>query len=192
MRGLVVGIALLGGLLWAGAASGAAAERPQGTASPAEASRSATETPLPEYRPQAAGSESSAVWEGLRALLALGGVLLLVGVGARALRRWPGLLRPELRAEGLELVGRLALSGKEAVCLVRAGGEILVLGISPAGLTLLHRTPAGMSGGARVTGAKGAEAYGGDARPGSRFRQVAARLREVQSAWGTGAPRGQA
>lgn len=185
MRRLVVGGALLGLLLWAGAASGAAGER-------SEAAGLRAEAPLPEYRPQGAGSETSAVWEGLRALLALGGVLLLVGVGARALRRWPGLLRPELRAEGLELVGRLALSGKEAVCLVRAGDEVLVLGVSPAGLTLLHRTPAGVSGGARVAGAKGVEAYGGGARPGTRFREVAARLREVQSAWGIGAPRGQA
>jgi hypothetical protein len=192
--GALVGILLAASGL-AGAAERTAASPPavpRPAASPAMAvaeSAAGPEAPLPEYRPAVVGSDGVLVWDGLRGLLALGGVLLAVGLGARALRRWPGLLPRQVRPEGLQLVGRLPLSTKESVCLVRVGSEVLVVGVAAGGLTLLHRLAAA----AETPGTSGGGgARGEDGRlPVAGFRDVVTRLREAQAAWGLGAADGE-
>jgi flagellar biogenesis protein FliO len=175
---LIVVLMTAAGPVWA-------AGRPASEADPLAVPVVRSEPLLPEYRPAAGSRDDALAWDGLRGLMALGGVLLLIGVGARAIRRWPGLLPRQVRPEGLQLVGRLPLSTKESVCLVRIGHEVLVVGVAAGGLTLLHRLTAA-AGGPGTGG--GAAAREEEARlPATRFREVLSRLRDVQAAWGVGA-----
>jgi flagellar biogenesis protein FliO len=118
--------------------------------------------------------------------LSLAAVLLLVGAGAKALRRWPGLRGRGTAAGPLEVVGRVSLGAKEAVCLVRAGSQVVVVGVSPAGVSLLCRLDGTASGEASPA----TEAGGGSrgpvptTAPGTRWRELAGRLRDVHAAWG--------
>ena len=137
-------IFLAGLLLWPGAVQ---ARRPQ-SAPPAPVALPGGEAqgtaPLPtpqdaraaagraggevaEYRLPEAGRERSRVGDGARMPPSLAAVLLILGVGVKAVRRWPGLVGRETSAGPLELLGRLPLTAKEALCLVRAGGTVTVV-----------------------------------------------------------------
>ena len=72
------------------------------------------------------------------AFMALVLVLGLILGLAWLLRRLPGGFRP---AEGLRVVGSLALGAKERVMVVEVGGRQLLLGVTPAGISLLHDLP---------------------------------------------------
>ena len=142
---------------------------------------------VPEYRLPEAESERSLFWDGTRMGLSLAAVLLILGVGVKAVRRWPGLVGRETSAGPLELLGRLPLTTKEALCLVRAGGALLVVGVSPSGVTLLHR----LDGEAEIVGRAaraGSAAGGATSAPVSpfRLRELAARVRDVQASWRSG------
>jgi flagellar biogenesis protein FliO len=120
-------------------------------------------------------------------LLSLAAVLLILGVGVKAVRRWPGLVGRETSAGPLELLGRLPLTAKEALCLVRAGGALLVVGVGPSGVTLLHRLDGEAEVVGRAAGA-GSAARGTTSAPVSpfRLRELAARVRDVQASWRSG------
>lgn len=138
--------------------------------------------PLAEYRP-AAGSDSSLGWETLRMLGGLAGVLGLLLGGAALLRRWTGPGGPAAGGGLAQIVGRLPLTPKEAVCLVQVGGEILVLGVSAAGVTLLHRLAA-----ETLEERPGNRLFRPEGRPpaAERSERLWSRIREVQSLWGLG------
>ena len=142
---------------------------------------------VPEYRLPEAESERSLFWDGTRMVLSLAAVLLILGVGVKAVRRWPGLVGREASAGPLELLGRLPLTTKEALCLVRAGGALLVVGVSPSGVTLLHRLEGESEVVGRAAGA-GSAARGTTSGPVSpfRLRELAARVRDVQASWRSG------
>nr|WP_246429139.1 flagellar biosynthetic protein FliO [Pseudoxanthomonas broegbernensis] len=70
----------------------------------------------------------------LALLLVLG---LILGL-AWLLRRLPGGLRT---AEGLRVVGSLPLGAKERLVVVEVGGRQLLLGVTSAGISLLHDLP---------------------------------------------------
>jgi len=197
-------IFLAGLLLWPGAAQ---ARRPQSAppapvASPGGEARGTAPLPTPqdaraaagraegevaEYRLPEAESERSLFWDGTRMLLSLAAVLLILGVGVKAVRRWPGLVGRETSAGPLELLGRLPLTAKEALCLVRAGGALLVVGVGPSGVTLLHRLDGEAEVVGRAAGA-GSAARGTTSAPVSpfRLRELAARVRDVQASWRSG------
>ncbi|AKC87977.1 flagellar biosynthetic protein FliO [Pseudoxanthomonas suwonensis] len=68
-------------------------------------------------------------------LLVLG---LILGL-AWLLRRLPGAgLRP---ADGLRVVASLQLGAKERAVVVEVGGQQLLLGVTPAGISRLHELP---------------------------------------------------
>jgi flagellar biogenesis protein FliO len=161
----------------AAATGGAAARLDQET--PAEGA------PVPEYRLAEGGQDRSLLWDGARMVLSLAAVLVLLGLGVKALRRWPVLTGRSVAAGPLEVLGRLSLGAKEAVCLVRAGNEVLALGISAAGVNLLCRLD-GAAVGAQpsMTGARSSAGPGPGLLPSGRLRELAARLRDVQTAWG--------
>ena len=145
---------------------------------------------VPEYRLTTGGQESSLVWDTARMGFSLALVLLLLAVGVKVVRRWPGLTSRDTSAGALQVLGRLPLTAKEAICLVRVGGEVLVVGVSPAGVSLLHRLEGGVAEATRppVGGKSGRrEAYSGN-----RLRELTAKIRDVQAAWGLGStgPRG--
>jgi flagellar biogenesis protein FliO len=145
--------------------------------------------PVPEYQFAGPEQERSLLWDGVRMALSLALVLLVLGVGAKVVRRWPGFAARETPAGPLQVLGRLPLTAKEAVCLVRAGGEILVVGVSPAGVSLLHRLEGGaetMRAGATPPGARAAG--WGEPSSGSRLGELMRRMRDVQAAWGISAP----
>ena len=145
---------------------------------------------VPEYQFAGPAQERSLLWDGVRMALSLALVLLVLGVGAKVVRRWPGFAARETPAGPLQVLGRLPLTAKEAVCLVRAGGEILVVGVSPAGVSLLHRLEGGaaetMRAGATPPGARAAG--WGEPSSGSRLGELMRRMRDVQAAWGISAP----
>jgi flagellar biogenesis protein FliO len=195
---------LVGLLLWPGAVQARRSQSalPVPVASPGGESEGAAALPtpqnaraaaervagdVPEYRLPEAESERSLFWEGTRMVLSLAAVLLILGLGVKAVRRWPGLVGREASAGPLELLGRLPLTTKEALCLVRAGGALLVVGVSPSGVTLLHR----LDGEAEVVGRAagvGSAARGTTSAPVSpfRLRELAARVRDVQASWRSG------
>jgi len=73
------------------------------------------------------------------ALLALLLVLGLILGLAWLLRRMPGSgFRP---ADGLKVVASLHLGPKERAVVVEVGGQQLLLGVTPAGITRLHELP---------------------------------------------------
>ncbi len=234
LRLLLTGI-LLTALLWptASLAEGGVADRgmadssvsPQGNSVPANRAegltnpqrdrlidRSTEGAPIAAYRPEASTEPRSLAWDGARMLLTLAAVLLLLGLGVRLLRRWPNLMGRDVGMAGLQVVGRVGLAPKEAICLVRAGPEVLVVGVSPAGITLLSRLEAGgveairtptrsddswggSPGGIRVDRAYslggGSAPAGGSCAPpsvGLRMRDLVARIRDVQAAWGLSSP----
>ena len=154
----------------------------QPAAAPVASAVNSESAPVPEYRLTDAASDRSVVWDGARALAAFGIVLVLLAAGVKALRRWPGLAGRVTATGPLQVLGRLPLTAKESVCLVRAGAEVLVLGVSGAGVTLLHRLENGLAEAEQIGAVAARPALG---RPGAmRFRELAARIREVQVAWG--------
>jgi flagellar biogenesis protein FliO len=149
--------------------------------------RAAEPEGIPEYQFNGTAVESSLVWDGARMVLSLAVVLVLLGVGVKVMRRWPGLGQRETAAGPLQVLGRLPLTAKEAVCLVRAGGEVLVVGVSPAGVSLLHRLDGGLAEPLRSGGSRTAPVGQQSApSPGGRWRELAARIRDVQAAWAIG------
>jgi len=149
-----------------------------------------------EYQFAGAPQDHSLLWDGARMVLSLAAVLLVLGVGVKCVRRWPGLTGRDSAGGPLQLLGRLPLTAKEAVCLVRAGSEVLVVGVSAAGVTLLHRLEAGLGDPSRslTPSSPVRSRQGGEALSGGRLRVLAARIRDVQAAWGvgpTGSGRGQ-
>ena len=84
------------------------------------------------------------------------------------------------------MLGRLALGSKEAVCLVRVGTEVLVVGVCPQSITLLHRLDGATLGvGGQAGQLDAARRLQGGAPPSSlRLRELARRLRDAQMAWG--------
>jgi flagellar biosynthetic protein FliO len=180
---LALGLALLPSV--AAAAPGTPATTPAAMAVPASASASVSDSAaVPEYRLAESGSDRSLLWDGTRAAASFGIVLVLLAVGVKALRRWPGLTGRPAAAGPLQVLGRLPLSAKDSVCLIRVGKDALVVGVSGAGITLLHRLEAGAAGESEPVGVLAA---GAAARPtAGRFRALAARIQDVQVAWGFG------
>jgi flagellar biogenesis protein FliO len=150
------------------------------------------DAPVPDYRVGASADERSLAWDGLRMVLMLAMVLLLLGLAVKLLRRWPGLAGRDGLPGSLQVLARVALTPKEAICLVRVGagpgGEVLVLGVSPSGVTLLTRLEAGIGEATRTPG--GAESslrFAGQQKScAARLRNLAAHVREVQAAWRIG------
>jgi flagellar biogenesis protein FliO len=192
-------------VLWPTAVAAQAAVRPQGhgpagprapveerATAPETAPRieatgaSAAERGMPDYQFAGTAQDRSLLWDGGRMVLSLAVVLMLLGVGVKVVRRWPGLAARETAAGPLQVLGRLPLTAKEAVCLVRAGNDVLVVGVGPAGVNLLHRldggAAAGLPIGATSTVARGSQS--GERLTGGRLRELAARIRDVQAAWG--------
>ena len=167
------------------AAPGSPATAPVTMAAPAPVSASVSDrAAVPEYRLAESGSDRSLLWDGTRAAASFGIVLVLLAVGVKALRRWPGLTGRPAAAGPLQVLGRLPLSAKDSVCLIRVGKDALVVGVSGAGITLLHRLEAGAAGESDPVGVLAA---GAAARPtAGRFRALAARIQDVQAAWGFG------
>ncbi len=154
----------------------------QSTSGPAEGAA------VPDYQGAVSPNDRSPYWDGARMVLTLGVVLVLLGLMAGLVRRFPGLAGRRGVTGGLRLLGRLPLSPKEAICLVQVGthrdSEVLVVGVTPGGVTLLHRVPAGT-----VEAAPGPNAPDAPARiPGTssawRYRALMARVQEVQAVWG--------
>jgi flagellar biogenesis protein FliO len=141
---------------------------------------------VPDYQFSGTAQDRSLLWDGARMVLSLAVVLMLLGVGVKVVRRWPGFAARETAAGPLQVLGRLPLTAKEAVCLVRAGNDVLVVGVGPAGVNLLHRldggAAAGLPIGATATIARGNQS--GERLTGGRLRELAARIRDVQAAWG--------
>jgi len=159
--------------------SGAGTPAPATVAAPAAApAPPPSGAGVPEYRPAPGPGTGSLAWDWLRPLGALAVVLGLLAIGLKLARRWPGLLPGGSGRGALEIVGRLPLGPKETVCLVRAGQEVLLLGVGGGGVTLLHRLPAEAGRPAGRPGPPVAEP------PQARFRELAARVREVQALWG--------
>ncbi|HSB73590.1 MAG TPA: flagellar biosynthetic protein FliO [Candidatus Methylomirabilis sp.] len=146
------------------------------------------EAPVPDYRLGDPPGERSLLWEGVRMLLSLAAVLVLLGWGVKLLRRWPGLGSRESLAGQLQILGRLALTPKEAICLVRAGAEVLVVGVSPAGVTLLTRLAEGAAEAAGLASPTTGLRAGSESRStiASRLRDLRTCIREVQAVWGIG------
>ena len=145
---------------------------------------------VPEYRLTTGEPASSLVWDTARMGLSLALVLLLLAVGVKVVRRWPGLTSRDTSAGALQMLGRLPLTAKEAICLVRVGSEVLVVGVSPAGVSLLHRLEGGVAEATRpsVDGKRERR----EPFSGNRLRELTAKIRDVQAAWGLGStdPRG--
>jgi flagellar biogenesis protein FliO len=158
--------------------------RDQHTSSPAEPAI------VPEYQLPTGGQDSSLVWDTARMGLSLTLVLLLLAVGVKVVRRWPGLTSRDTTAGALQVLGRLPLTAKEAICLVRAGSQVLVVGVSPAGISLLHRLEGGAAEATRPS--VGGTGERREANSGNRLRELTAKIRDVQAAWSLGStdPRG--
>lgn len=153
---------------------------------------------VPEYRTGERSEERSLSWEAVRTVLMLAAVLLLLGLAVRLLRRFPALVGREGSPGGLQVLGRVSLTPKEAICLVRVAptsgapveSDLLVVGVSSSGVTLLHRmrASAGQPTPGLANGALPCGIPGGAPSHAFRLRDLAARIREVQAAWGIGGP----
>jgi flagellar biosynthetic protein FliO len=172
------------------AARGAPAVGPEGPA----AARPTETDGLAEYRFAGPTEPHSLLWDSLRLLLTLAAVLGLLGACLKLLRRWGTASGRLLSPGALEVLGRLALGSKEAVYLIRVGPEILVVGVCPQSLTLLHRLDGGTLGvGGQAGQLESARRLQGSGPSPMRLRELARRLREVQMAWGVPkTPRGDA
>ncbi len=168
-------------------------------ASPAEASASGLmDSPagaapgVPEYRLGPSAEDRSGLWAGMRMALALGAVLLLLGFGVKLLRRWQGGGVRVGASRSLHVLERVALTPKDSICLVRAGSEVLALGVSASGITLLARLDSGLIDAGIPVSPRLASSplSAGPSAAGSRFRELTARLREVQAVWGLGGGEG--
>lgn len=176
--------------------------------------RPVEDAPVPDYRVGASADERSLAWDGLRMVLMLAAVLLLLGLAVKLLRRWPGLAGRDGLPGSLQVLARVALTPKEAICLVRVGagpgGEVLVVGVSPSGVTLLTRlealsachaqaggigeatrTPGGAEAGLRIASQQKSclpapPRQAGTQTGAARLRNLAAHVREVQAAWRIG------
>jgi len=139
-----------------------------------------------EYRFSEPTEPHSFLWDSLRLVLTLAAVLALLGVCLRLLRRWGTASGRILTPGALEVLGRLALGSKEAICLVRVGTEVLVVGVCPQSLTLLHRLDGATLGvGGQAGQLEASRRLQGGVPPTSmRLRELARRLRDVQMAWG--------
>jgi len=147
-----------------------------------------------DYRLGEATEPRSLLWDSLRLLLTLAAVLGLFGICLKLFQRWGhpwgqswGMTGGRSLTPGaLEVLGRLSLGSKETVCLVRVGAEVLVVGVCPQGLSLLHRVDGGSLGLAAPAGGPEASRrlQGGTPLSPLRLRELARRLRDVQAAWG--------
>jgi flagellar biosynthetic protein FliO len=186
-------LALGGLLLRAPAVGAAAADRATPAADGTAAARPAETGVLAEYRLAEPTEPHSLLWDSLRLLLTLAAVLGLLGVCLKLLRRWGTASGRVLGPGALEVLGRLALGSKESVCLVRVGTEVLVVGVCPQSLTLLHRLDGATLGVAGQAGPleSSRRLQGGGPPASVRLRELARRIRDVQAAWGVPrAPRG--
>lgn len=181
----------------AGAAPAALAAMTEGRARPADASprsqdaarpRDGEAASVPEYRFAGAAPDRSLLWDAARMVFSLAAVLLLLGLGVKVARRWPAFATRDASAGALQVLGRLPLTAKEAVCLVRAGSDVLVVGVSPAGVSLLHRLEGGSADSVQPASASSLVGTSRRAQPlsGGRLRDLATRIRDVQAAWGIG------
>jgi flagellar biogenesis protein FliO len=132
---------LLGALLAATPAVGEGAAVSARPAEPPAAGRIAAADArlVPEYRRMAPSADGGLWGDGLRILVGLAVVLAVAGAGAVALRRWGPPTGRALPPEALAVLGRLPLTARESIVLVRVGGEVLVVGVGTAGMTLLTR-----------------------------------------------------
>jgi len=148
-----------------------------------------------EYQTAERAEEGSLYWDVIRSILMLAVVLALLGLGAKLLRRFPALTGRGHSLEGLQLLGRVSLTPKEAICLVRIGptggapveSVLLVVGVGASGLTLLHRVRA--SGESRPRCRMTALCHARQPRGPSRafrLRDLVVRIREAQTARSTG------
>ncbi|MFB3817279.1 MAG: FliO/MopB family protein [Candidatus Methylomirabilales bacterium] len=185
VKGRLALLAVVLALVHAGLAAAAARPAPRAEAPAPAAVEAPPAGPVADYRPVPA-EERSLGWDVLRALVALGAVLGLFGLSVKALKRWPGAGGARLAPGELEVLGRLPLTAKESVCLVRAGGDVLVLGVAGSGITLLHRLAAGTA--VRPAAPPAAPMPAGGRPAGTALRELAARIREVHLAWGAGFP----
>jgi flagellar protein FliO/FliZ len=148
----------------------------------------ASETPavVPEYRSAAVEEERSLLWDGLRMALSLAVVLAALGIGVKLLRRWPALTRGGLASGGLQVLGRVSLGAKETVCLIQVGREVLVVGVTPGAVSLLHRVDEGEARRLPAAGAVRSGTGGGEppGAAGRGLRELVARLRDAQASWG--------
>ena len=76
----------------------------------------------------------------LRVLLSLAVVVVLIGLLALLLRRFPGVGMG--RAGDLRLLGTMAVGSRERVVLVETGGSRVLLGVAPGRVQTLHVLPA--------------------------------------------------
>ena len=151
---------------------------------------------VPEYRTEERSEEKSLPWDLMRTVLTLAVVLLLLGLALKLLRRFPALVGRERSPGCLQVLGRVSLTPKEAICLVRVAptdgapveSALLVVGVSSSGVTLLHRMPASAGQPAFELANGGLPCRVPDGAPSHAFRlrDLAARIREVQAAWGVG------
>jgi flagellar biosynthetic protein FliO len=179
---LCAGAALAAGPGAPAATQAALAAGPEGAA----AGRAAETGGVAEYRFAEATEPHSLLWDSLRLVLTLVAVLGLLGVCLKLLKRWGTASGRILTPGTLEVLGRLALGSKEAICLVRVGTEVLVVGVCPQSLTLLHRLDGATLGvGSQAGHLESSRRTQGGVSPSSmRLRELARRLRDVQMAWG--------
>jgi flagellar biosynthetic protein FliO len=151
---------------------------------------SAAGASVPEYRPVGAPEPGSVLWEAARALLTLGVVLLLLVFGLKFLRHWVARAGHQGASDTLQILARVPLTPKESLCLVRIGTELLLVGTSPAGVTLLHRLEAGQIGRGSAPASPEAPARSGSPgfSVGFRLSELAARLREIRASGGSSEP----
>ncbi len=81
----------------------------------------------------------------LRMLLSLGVTLGITGVLLYLFRRSPLAMRfGQPRKDLIQVLARCPLSPREALCLVKVGEEVVLLGLSGSQITLLLRLPEGL------------------------------------------------
>lgn len=108
-------------------------------------------SPSSASRPVASSPGEAALKLGGWAALALGAAALVVLLRRR--RR----ISPDLCSGGLAVEGRLALSHKHAVCLLRSGDRHILVGLTPEGMTQLDCWEAGAAAGPEEAGPGGTE-----------------------------------
>jgi flagellar biosynthetic protein FliO len=130
---------------------------------------------------------------------ALGTVLGVLALGVYLYKRF-ALRGPRgmNRDDTIRVLSRTYLGPKESLCLVQVGTDILLLGQTGSGITLLHTLPSNVSAVSSDRGADDATISGIDGSENcspsgfARERAVAlsgleGRLRRLNKLWGTGA-----